>query len=637
MSMRDLRVEIVTVQLDKWIRTFHNGQDASREPRFRRISHAKPKRFWRFSSLAAIVFFGTSLAHGEYSVHVEKNISAPMRDGVKLVCDIYRPQANENFPVLVVRTPYGRQRAITIDLAEQRAKRGYIVVIQDVRGRGDSEGVFQPFFDDENDGYDTVEWAAGLPHSTGKVAMILSSYSGASHIFAALAHPPHLVTMVVNQPAIGFDSHHIFFEGGAFRQLWAESWTVILASDSYSRTMRRLEDNGSLLTAVMKRLPLGSFMDQLSREMVEVESGAYFREWLSHAPGSSYWDRIDLKKRVADIQVPVLYVGGWYDVFGPATAALFHAVQQNAGSESARTNSRLIIGPWAHVGKSDVDFGPESSREPFNLLDSESQWLDYWLKDENTGVLTTPKVRLFQTGTNRWTNFQQWPVPNVEPYRLFLSSTKSAQGSSGDGALTANSSATNRSGRSDDILIADPSDPVPTVGGELCCHPAFPAGAHYQNEIEKRRDVLVYTTSRLEDSLTIVGEPIVTLHISSDAPDIDLIAKLLDVDPEGKAWNVADGALRLRFRDRADRPEWLVPHRLYEVSIRLGPADHCFLPGHLVRLQIAGSDFPNYSVNIHSKEEVRDGTSGRRAKTSIKHALQLPSFLELPKLMVEPH
>jgi putative CocE/NonD family hydrolase len=634
--MRHKRVEMVTT-LDNWIRKFHRYQTLIRDPHFIEILHAEMRRFRHIPGLIAIMFVGTCLAHGEYAVRVEKNISAPMRDGVKLVCDIYRPEAGDKFPVLVVRTPYGRERAITIDLAEQRVKRGYIVVVQDVRGRGDSEGFFQPFFDDEKDGYDTVEWAAGLLQSTGRVAMILSSYSAASHIFAALAHPPHLVTMVVNQPAIGFDSHHIFFEGGAFRQLWAESWTVILASDSYSRTMRRLEENGSLLATVMKRPPLGNFMDQLSRETLEVESGGYFREWLSHAPGSSYWDRIDLKKRVGDIQVPVLYVGGWYDVFGPATAALFHAVQQNAGSESARRNSRLIIGPWAHVGKSDVDFGPDSSREPFNLMDSESQWLDYWLKDESTGVLATPKVRLFQTGTNRWTNFQQWPVTDVEPYRLFLSSTKSAQSSSGDGALTASNPATSRARRSDDILIADPSDPVPTAGGELCCHLAFPAGAHYQNEIEKRRDVLVYSTAPLEEPLTIVGDPIVTLHISSDVPDIDLIAKLLDVGPDGKAWNIADGALRLRYRDRMDRPEWLVPLRVYEVSVRLGPADHCFLAGHSVRLQIAGSDFPNYSVNLHSKEEVRDGTSGRRAQTSIKHAPQLPSFLQLPKLMVEPH
>jgi uncharacterized protein len=626
------KVQIMTM-LSEWIRTFHVGQDVSRGPRFRRINHVKLKRFWRFSSLAVMVFFRSGLAYGEYAIRTEKGVSAPMRDGVKLVCDIYRPQAEGKYPVLLVRSPYGREKAITIDLAEQRAKRGYIVVVQDVRGRGDSEGLFQPFFDDENDGYDTVEWASGLPQSTGKVAMVLSSYSAAAHIFGALAHPPHLVTMVVNQPAIGFDTHHIFFEGGAFRQLWAESWTIILASDSYARTMRRLEDKGPLLAAVMKR-PLGGFMDQLSQEMLQVESGGYFREWLSHPPGSSYWDRIDLKKRVADIQVPALYVGGWCDVFGPATAALFQAVQQNAGSESARTNSRLMMGPWSHGGECENDLGPDAS--PFGVVEPEYQWLDYWLKGEDNGALSSPKVRLFETGTNRWTDFQQWPVPNVTPYKLFLSSRTSAQSISGDGDLTPGNTPPRRSDHGDDILIADPSNPIPTTGGELCCHGNFPAGARNQNEIEKRQDVLVYTAPAQEESLTIVGEPVLTLHIAADVPDVDLIAKLLDVGPDGKAWNIADGALRVRYRNRTDRAEWLVRHRVYEVSIRLGPIDHCFLAGHSVRLQLAGSDFPNYSVNLNSKEEVRDGTEGHSARTSIKHTSQLPSFLELPELMAKP-
>ncbi len=583
------------------------------------------------AAIVVLLLAGSWAQCTEYAIRVEPNVTATMRDGVKLKSDIYRPEGKGEFPVLLGRTPYGKQ--VAAEIAQKLAKRGYIVAIQDVRGRGESEGKFQPFFDDETDGYDSVEWAASLSQSSGKVGMVLSSYGSAAQIFAAVSAPPHLVTFVAIQPSIGFGAHQIFFDGGAFRQLWAESWTILLASDSYSRMMHKFAAYGSSLDAVMERLPLGSFMDQLSRATLEMESGSYFHRWLSNPPGGHYWDRINMSKRVKDIKVPGLYFGGWYDVFGPATSELFQAVQRNAGSDLARTKSQFVMGPWTHVGNSDIDFGPAAS---LDIVDSQNQWLDYWLKGEPNEAMSHPAVRVFLTGENRWISSPSWPLTGTELYRLFLSSKTSAQGSAGDGFLTPSNVPAGHLNRGHDILNADPSNPVPTKGGELCCHSAYPAGAHYQAEIEKRRDLLIYTTPPLSAPLVIVGEPVLTLHISSDAPDVDLVAKLTDVSPDQKAWNVADGTLRLRYRNGPERTEWLVKDKIYSVSVLLSPVAHTFLAGHSIRLQIAGSDFPNYSVNLNSRVGILDGTVGHAARTSIEHTPQFPSFLELPRFEQEP-
>jgi putative CocE/NonD family hydrolase len=373
-------------------------------------------------------------------------------------------------------------------------------------------------------------------------------------------------------------------------------------------------------------------MDQLSRTTLETEGGSYFQRWLSNPPWSRYWDPINLSKRVADIKVPALYFGGWYDVFGPATSELFEAVQRNAGSDVARTKSQFIMGPWTHSGKSDIDFGPDASLE---IVDLQNQWLDYWLKGDPNGVMSDPAVRVFVTGENHWISSPAWPLTGAEPYQLFLSSKMSAQSRSGDGMLTTTNVPAGHLNNAHDILNADPSHPVPTKGGELCCHGAYPAGAHYQTEIEKRRDVLIYTTPPLGAPLVIVGEPVLTLHIASDAPDADLIAKLIDVSPDQKAWNVADGTLRLRYRGGTERAEWLAKDKIYRVNIRLSALAHTFLVGHSVRLQIAGSDFPNYSINLNSRAGILDGTAGHAARTSIEHSPRFPSSLELPRLAQE--
>lgn len=577
-------------------------------------------------ALAGILNAGTA----EYKIRIERDVVGAMRDGVRLKADVYRPDAEGSFPVVLGRAPYGKNRVPT-SIIETHAKRGYIVVIQDIRGRGESEGIFEPFFDDDKDGFDSVEWAAGLPQSNGKVAMFLGSFGASPQIFAASAAPPHLVTIFAVHPAIGFGSHHIFFEGGAFRQLWAESWTAgWLASDGYSRTLRRLGAEGSYLAGIMRELPVGDFMERIFREALRQGGGGYFREWVRHEPGDNYWERVNVANKVGSIKVPGCYVAGWYDVFGPATVETGAAVLRAAGSDLARAKSQLIIGPWTHGGPTgDVDFGPSPR---FDIEAYQSQWFDYWLKGEANGVPSQPPVRVFVTGENRWVDSSSWPPSPATPYQLYLSSDHSAQSASGDGRLAEAKGDAGRANRGRDLLEADPANPVPTKGGKLCCNKAYPPGAFFQASIEDRRDVLVYSTEPLKHKVIITGEPVLSLFISSDTPDIDVVAKLTDVSTDGKSVNVADGVRRLRYRNGFARPEPLVAGKVYKVDILLGPAMHAFQVGHRIRLQIAGSDFPNYSVNLNSGERLVDAVRPRVAHTTVFHDTERPSVLQLHRI-----
>ncbi len=547
-------------------------------------------------------------------VKVERNIPCVMRDGAKLMADIYRPAGAGPFPVLLLRTAYGKQVSDSTGMA----KRGYIVVVQDTRGRGASEGIFQPFFDDELDGYDTVEWAAQLPGSNGKVGMFGSSYSGATQVSAAMASPPHLVTIVPVFPAISFNAHQNLFEGGAFRQLLAETWTAAQSQEHYPKTIGRLASDRDAFLRIAREAPVGGFMDVVAREWLANGGGGYFRDWVAHAPGSEYWDRINVARKIAGIKVPALYIGGWFDIFGPATIELFAAVREGGGSDTARSGSQLIMGPWTHGGSKfpvgDADFGPSAA---ISFGAWQNKWFDYWLKDEKNDTARQAPARVFLMGANRWLELPQWEPRSGSVIKFYLGP--------GGGLSTV---APVDGGTE---LIADPSDPVPTLGGKLCCHGGFPAGTFNHAEIGKRPDVLTFTTQPLDADLTIAGDAVLNLVLIAGSPDADVIARLMDVAPDGKALPVADGVLRLQYRNGAAKAEPMKAGARYRARIDLGPVAAQFRAGHRMGLQLAGSDFPNYSVNLNSGERLADGRRPRVARTVIVQG-RAGAFLEVRKL-----
>ena len=558
-----------------------------------------------------LLLSGVSSA-AEYQVRLERNVAAAMRDGATLKADIYRPDAQGQFPVLLARTPYGKANSDSSGMA----RRGYIAVVQDVRGRGESEGVFHPFMGDEQDGYDSVEWAAQLPGSNGKVGMFGGSYGGLTQMMAAAAAPPHLVAIFPVFPAIGFDSHQLLFEGGAFRQLVAQSWGVAQTTEHYPKTIARMAADAGYFTEVMKRLPLGDFMEAVHREVMARGGGGYFREWVRNAPGSDYWQRVDFAGKVGKIRAPGCYVGGWFDLFGPATAAVFNAIQRGAATEAARTKSQLILGPWTHGGSrapvGDADFGKEAA---ISFGAYQNLWFDYWLKGEANEVPSQPAVRVFLMGENRWLPLAAWPPQQARPYRLYLSGSQSLNEQGAEGQP--------------DVLEADPANPVPTRGGGLCCHLGFPAGTFDQRQLAERKDVLSYTTAPLERALAVAGEVSVVLWLAASTSDADIAAKLIDVDPSGKALNLADGALRLRYRNSFVKAEPLRPGKTFQVRVKLGSTAHTFRAGHRLRLMLAGSDFPYLSVNLNTGEELEKAVRGRVARTRIFHDAQRASCLEL--------
>jgi hypothetical protein len=555
------------------------------------------------------------VAHGEYKVRVERNVAAAMRDGVVLKADIYRPDAPGAFPVMVGRTPYGKARGDS----SGTARRGYIVVVQDARGRGESAGVFHPFFDDEKDGYDTVEWAASLEGSNGKVGMFGGSYGGWTQVAAAMASPPHLVEIFPVFPAIDFGSHQILFEGGAFRQLLAGSWSAAQTVESYGKTVGLMAGNRDAFLTLMRQLPTGEFMESLHREAMQRGGGGYFREWVRHAPGSEYWRRIDVSRKVAGIRVPGCYVGGWFDIFGPATGALFAAAGREAGTELARSKSQWIQGPWTHGGSKapsgETDFG-KAAQISFGA--AERAWHDYWLKGEPNGVPTLAAARVFVTGENRWLELPRWPPENTAPYKLHLSAR---------GRLDAAAGVAGRDG-----MVSNPADPVPTLGGKLCCHGGFAAGTFDQRPVASRGDVLSYRGDALARAVTVAGDGAVWLSVSTDAPDADVVVKLLDIAPDGKALSVADGVVRLTYRDGLERAAPVKPGRVAKICVKLGAVAHGFAAGHRIGVQVAGSDFPNYSVNLNSGETLEEGRRPRVARTKVHYGPGADSHVELRQL-----
>ena len=578
------------------------------------------------AALFALLICSAGLRAAEYQVKVENDVSVPMRDGVVLKADIYRPEGNGPFPVLLARTPYGKQGVASQGKA--MAKRGYIVVVQDVRGRGKSAGVFDPFFDDEKDGYDTVEWAAKLPGSDGKVGMFGGSYVGGTQVDAALASPPHLVTIFAQVPAISFESHGIAYEGGEFRQLLAESWSAAQTPEIYSRTVGELATNGALFQKLMMKLPVDNFMDALFDLSLVNGGGGYLREWVRHAPMSPYWERIDVAPQISRLRIPGCYVEGWYDIFSPQVVELFPAIEKGAGTELARTKSQIIIGPWTHGGpgfhSGDVEFGKNAG---FDINAYQDAWFDYWLKGKANEVPSEPPVRFFLMGENRWEKSSTWPEPGEQTRGFYFSAPTSAVSLKGDGLLSETIPANPR--REYDILLADPDHPVPTRGGKLCCHLSFLPGPFDQRPNEERQDVLVYSTPPLTQPLTVIGDPSLVVFVSSDRPSADLIAKLVDVSPDGKAINVADGALRLSYRNGFANPEHLSRGKIYEVHIDLGPTADTFLAGHRIRVQIAGTEFPTYARNLNSGEGLAGGTHPVVSHSKIWYGKQHPSRLEL--------
>ncbi len=570
---------------------------------------------------AAMVLPTRTAAAENHEITVERNVAAKMRDGVTLRADVYRPKAEGKYPVLLVRTPYDKQGIS--GFGHKGAARGYVVIAQDVRGRFESEGEWYTFKNESQDGYDTVEWAAALPYSNGKVGMFGGSYVGATQLLAAMAKPPHLAGICPNVTASNYHDGWTY-QGGAFEQWFNESWASGLAEN----TMRRRAEKNYDALGGTKVLPL------ISYPVLEPPSGEgiapYFKDWLAHPNFDEYWKQLSIEDHYAQIQVPVYNMGAWYDIFLGGSLKNYVRLKTEAGTEAARHGQRLVVAVGGHAGQSSsgkvgaVEFGDKLAADGDEMT---LRWYDWLLKGEANGVEKEKPVKIFVMGKNEWREEEDWPLARAKNTKYYLHSAGAANGLSGSGTLSTAAPAEEKP----DQYLYDPSDAAPTIGGPLCCG-ALPTGIgpEDQRPAEARGDVLVYTTPAFAKDTEVTGPVSLDLYVSSSAVDTDFTGMLVDVWPNGFAQNLTSGILRMRYRNSQEKPELANPGETYHITVDLWATSNVFLAGHKLRLEVSSSNFPRFDRNLNTGEEQARGTRMVKATNVIYHDKAHASALIVP-------
>ena len=556
-------------------------------------------------------------------IALDNRVSIPLRDGVLLFADVYRPAGDGRYPVLVSKTPYSTERFPTAyDAAVYFAQRGYVYVYADVRGRHESEGRWQPFFNSEKDGYDVIEWAAKQRWSNGKVAMQGGSYLGQNQWRAAQAAPPSLVTIFPMVASTSIYHDWITLNGG-WRLSFNFGWGPVrmesrIMQNPGPHTMTGVR--GIHYDQVQWHLPLNTMQQLVGRQ------ARFYDEWLAHPDYDDYWKPLSVEERFDKIAIPVHTLGGWFDIFSQGTLRGYVGMSQKGASENAR-RSHLVMGPWGH-GPSQktgaLDFGPDADIDA-NAL--QLRWYDYWLKGIDNGLTAEAPVKLFVMGRNEWVFEREYPLARTEYRPFYFTSGGAANSNRGDGGLTWEKPG----GTSPpDRFRYDPDDPVPTTGGNNCCGTPTAAGPQDQRPIEARRDVLIYDSVPLQEELEATGPVKVVLYASSDAVDTDFVAKLVDVYPDGSSYNMAEGIMRARYRDSVSAPRPLVPGKAERFEIDLVGTSVAFLKGHRIRVHVTSSHFPQFDRNPNTGAPFGTTAAVRVAQQTVYHDAERPSHILLP-------
>jgi uncharacterized protein len=560
---------------------------------------------------------------------VEQDVPMKTRDNVTLYADIYRPKSSGKFPVILMRTPYDKRVNWAVSPVFEMVPRGYVVIIQDVRGRYSSEGEWYPFKHEQADGYDTVEWVAALPYSNGKVGMMGASYVGATQMLAAITQPPHLAAIA---PGLTASNYHDgwTYQAGAFEQWFDQSWTSQLAQNTLQR---RIAENTNAVvgapTLPLANYPVFNFGQLPADTQLTAALAPYYLDWLSHPDYDDYWKQWSIEEHFSKIAVPMLQVGAWYDIFNAGTLRNYVGAKIHGANEAARTQQHLLINIGGHAGFGrhigDIDFGPHATENTYTdvILD----WYDFICKGARNDFATEKRVKLFVMGANEYRQEDDWPPPQAQPTKYFLHSGGEANSLRGDGSLSTSEPKSEPS----DSYVYNPANPVSTIGGPLCCDAKhLPPGPRDQRSVENRDDVLVYSTSPLERDLEVTGPVIAALFVKSSAVDTDFTAKLVDVSPDGFAQNLTEGILRMRYRSSPEHAELINPEQIYQVSLDLWATSNVFLRGHSLRLEISSSNFPRFDRNLNTGEEIRFAHTLVPASNTILHDAQHPSALVLP-------
>ena len=548
------------------------------------------------------------------SVRAETGVMIPMRDGIRLSTDLYFPErTGSNLPAVLWRSIYDKTGAFGREPGmRELVQNAYVAVIQDTRGRGASEGAFTPSVGDRNDGYDTVEWLIRQPWSNGKVGSAGCSSLGESQVLLAAARHPNHVAAIPQAPASALFTRGrpwASFDGGLFELAQTAGWFSV--------------DGRGVDFGV---LPVIDILKAAGRPP------SHYERFASSNPEGPWFRQLEWLRPGEKLDVPALFFDSWYD-YGPAeTLDLFRMARNDSVGRTARENQFVIIAPGTHCGYGNATERTRVGERDLgdariDVLDLQIRWFDYWLKGIANGVTERPRIRYYLMGANRWRTADDWPVAGTRFTRVYLSSDGKANSLNGDGLLSFDPPARDVS----DWFVYDPASPVPSLGGHACCTGTdTESGSYDQSRIEQRDDVLVYTSAPLEEGIEVTGPLALTLYVSSSAADTDFTAKLVDVYPDGRAFNIQEGALRMRYREGFDRDLRMRPGDVYEARIDLHVTSNYFGPGHRIRLEVSSSNFPRWDRNLNTGGNNYDETEYVVARNAVHHSAARPSMLILP-------
>ena len=499
----------------------------------------------------------------------QETVSLTTQDGIRLDADVYRPDSIESFPVLLMRQPYGKKIASTVVYAHPiwYASHGYIVVIQDVRGRGTSQGKFNLFTNEIEDGFDAIKWVSQLPGSTGKVGMYGFSYQGMTQLYAAAAKPEALKTIC---PAmIAYDLYHDWgYENDAFCLQTNLGWAIQLAAE----TARLKGDTLSFqkLYQASRNLPLCDSISAYPDIVKEAAQDSFYHDWVNHGKPDDYWDKLSPKSLIEQLDLPMLHIGGWFDPYLRGTVNLYHAMKHKSNYPQ-----NLIIGPWGHLPWGSKLGHQNYTKVAASFVDQyQIDWFDHYLKGKEIDHLYSQPISLFEMGSNQWKHPKRWSKNQEKNYYLFSQGLANVR--EDNGQLVEEIPDDNIY----DIIIHDPWRPVPSLGG----HASIPSGSFDRSQLDNRFDILTYTSEQLSQDLSISGVPFLELYCTADEVSFDVCAILSEVLPDGKVYNFSQGYIRI------NSDQLPIKFPLQPTCIKLSK-------GNCIRVSISGACFPAYALN----------------------------------------
>ncbi len=567
---------------------------------FRKRRFSQSPIFPRSLAVAALLALA---AYGKEQL----GLVVPMHDGVRLAADLFLPEGGgRRWPTVLVRTPYGRKSTATLSY-RYFVRRGYALVIEDVRGRYASQGRFGNMAQEGPDSDDTINWIAEQPWSNGRVAMAGGSYLGMVQWWAALEENPHLAAI---SPVCSGDDEYLdryYSTGGALklghRLLWlAENLTPP------SRVP-------ALLPSYIRHLPVRT-SDVAATGLPQ----PLWRAAIAHPSFDDYWKRLSVRERIERVQIPTLSFGGWFDNYAESDLDAFSRLALR------HKTVETWIGPWAHNPNFRFvtrDFGPQAR---LGIRTLEADWFDKWMK-KSPVTPSGPLLHIFVMGPDIWREEHEWPLTRTRYTPLYLESGGRANSSAGDGVLRWQPVIQSKT----DTFTYDPRDPVPTMGGSICCEPRIlPPGPLDQTTVEARKDVLVYTSAPLAEDVEVTGPVRTILYVATSVNDTDFTAKIVDVDRHGRPLSVTDGLQRLRYRLSLDKPIFVKQNQAYQISVNMGVTSYVFAAGHRIRLEVSSSNFPRFDRNMNTTAPNAEQAKPVRARQTVFHEKGYPSAIILP-------